>query len=193
AWMNSPTHRSNIVKANYSEMGTGVAVGQYKGAEAVFVVQLYANPKIVPTIPQKSSARLAVEEALEPKVAIASEENQPETVAQAETQETTVLGEETRQSNNDLASPNREPSFLESTLASPRNTTTAVFYVVVAIIALALLLNFFIKVGHHHPDLVTNGLFAIVFIFGIYLVNTYVVTASGFETSYTETAKEVVK
>jgi hypothetical protein len=49
-WMNSPTHRENIMKANYTEVGTGVATGMYEGKEAVFVVQVYASPLVAPTI-----------------------------------------------------------------------------------------------------------------------------------------------
>lgn len=44
AWMQSPTHRANIVKNKYTEVGTGVAAGVYEGRKAVFAVQLYANP-----------------------------------------------------------------------------------------------------------------------------------------------------
>lgn len=44
AWMNSPTHRANIVKENYTEIGTATATGSYQGREAVYVVQVYANP-----------------------------------------------------------------------------------------------------------------------------------------------------
>ncbi len=47
AWMKSPTHRANIEKKQYTEMGSGIAAGIYKGKEAVFVVQEYANPRIV--------------------------------------------------------------------------------------------------------------------------------------------------
>ncbi len=44
AWMNSPTHQANIVGKNYTEMGTGIATGTYKGRESIFVVQDYARP-----------------------------------------------------------------------------------------------------------------------------------------------------
>ena len=44
AWMASPTHRANIVKGNYTEIGTAVASGMYQGYQVVFVVQDYANP-----------------------------------------------------------------------------------------------------------------------------------------------------
>ena len=44
AWMESPSHRANIVKQNYTEVGTGVALGHFEGRDTIFVVQLYANP-----------------------------------------------------------------------------------------------------------------------------------------------------
>jgi len=48
AWMASPTHRANIVKGNYTEIGTAVASGMYQGQETTFVVQDYANPMPCP-------------------------------------------------------------------------------------------------------------------------------------------------
>lgn len=45
AWMNSPTHRANIVSDHYTEVGTGVATGTYKGREAVFVAQDFGSPR----------------------------------------------------------------------------------------------------------------------------------------------------
>jgi hypothetical protein len=47
AWMNSPTHKANILKSTYTEIGTGTATGMYNGQEAIFVVQLYATPKLL--------------------------------------------------------------------------------------------------------------------------------------------------
>jgi len=44
AWMQSPTHRANIVKKEYTQIGIGIAVGQYKGRSATFVVQYFATP-----------------------------------------------------------------------------------------------------------------------------------------------------
>lgn len=44
AWMNSPSHQANLVGKNYTEMGTGVATGTYKGKPSIFVVQDYARP-----------------------------------------------------------------------------------------------------------------------------------------------------
>jgi uncharacterized protein YkwD len=46
AWLNSPTHRANIIKDKYTEIGTGIATGLYEGRETIFVVQLYAQPVV---------------------------------------------------------------------------------------------------------------------------------------------------
>ncbi|MFW6210279.1 MAG: CAP domain-containing protein, partial [Patescibacteria group bacterium] len=44
AWMQSPTHRENIVNAQYTEIGIGTATGTFEGYRTVFVVQLFATP-----------------------------------------------------------------------------------------------------------------------------------------------------
>lgn len=45
AWLASPTHRDNIVKPQYEDIGIGMATGTYKGKEAVFVVQFFGARK----------------------------------------------------------------------------------------------------------------------------------------------------
>ncbi|MBU2158962.1 CAP domain-containing protein [Patescibacteria group bacterium] len=45
AWMNSPTHRANIVKPQYTRIGIGTAEGEYKGKKTTFVVQFFATPR----------------------------------------------------------------------------------------------------------------------------------------------------
>ncbi len=49
AWMNSPTHRANIVKPQYTRIGIATADGMYKGEQVTFVVQLFAKPAPVVT------------------------------------------------------------------------------------------------------------------------------------------------
>ena len=44
AWMASPSHRANIIKPTYREIGVGVAQGVYKGSQATFVVQFFGRP-----------------------------------------------------------------------------------------------------------------------------------------------------
>ena len=51
AWMNSPTHKANITKQNYTEVGTGVAEGKFEGKKTVYVAQVYANPLVTSANP----------------------------------------------------------------------------------------------------------------------------------------------
>ena len=47
AWMQSPTHRENIVSGKYTEIGVGTAKGSYEGYDTVYVVQLFGTPGLV--------------------------------------------------------------------------------------------------------------------------------------------------
>ncbi|MDO8469709.1 MAG: CAP domain-containing protein [bacterium] len=46
AWMRSPSHRANIMNGHYSEIGIGVAEGEYQGQRAVYVVQFFGLPAV---------------------------------------------------------------------------------------------------------------------------------------------------
>lgn len=48
AWMNSQTHRENIVNANYRDMGLAVATGELDGHRTTIVVQLFGATSIPP-------------------------------------------------------------------------------------------------------------------------------------------------
>jgi len=49
AWMDSPTHRANIMNGQYSEIGIGTAEGEFEGYKTVYVVQLFGTPAATPT------------------------------------------------------------------------------------------------------------------------------------------------
>jgi len=44
AWMNSPTHRANILNSYYTEVGIAMARGKYQGVDTVYVVQEFGRP-----------------------------------------------------------------------------------------------------------------------------------------------------
>jgi uncharacterized protein YkwD len=72
AWMNSPTHKDNIVNPNYKEIGVAVVNGTLNGVETTLVVQVFGTPpptaaaqnlplapKFVPRLGEASSVALA--------------------------------------------------------------------------------------------------------------------------------------
>jgi hypothetical protein len=51
AWVNSPTHYSNLLDSDFSETGVGIAGGVYNGQPTVFIAQHFALPaKDEPTV-----------------------------------------------------------------------------------------------------------------------------------------------
>jgi energy-coupling factor transporter transmembrane protein EcfT len=43
AWMESPTHRANILRSKYNEIGMAMATGTYKNAQVVFIAQYFGT------------------------------------------------------------------------------------------------------------------------------------------------------
>jgi uncharacterized protein YkwD len=44
AWMNSPTHRKNIMNVNYTEIGVAIAAGEVNGVLGIIAVQEFGTP-----------------------------------------------------------------------------------------------------------------------------------------------------
>jgi hypothetical protein len=185
AWLNSPTHKANIVKGNYTEIGTGIAEGVYKGQHTVFVAQVYANPApkpvtvapkaTTPTTSLKTSQATKTPKSTTTKTPVAAAK--PADVLGAEVNsekpEPETTNETVKVIKTDLNnSANAEPSFWQELLASPRNTTNIFLAVVFSVIAFALLLYLIIKRRDHHLDLVTNG-FAVIAIVGAVFIANY--------------------
>jgi hypothetical protein len=150
AWMASPAHKANIVKGNYTEIGTGIANGVYEGRDTVFVAQVYANPL--------------------PKISQPIENKKPNTAKIAK------AGIVEKESTNVLAAevgPVQKSTTLQQLVASPRNSTNIILYIIFGLIVLALLLYIIIKMKNHHADLITNGLIVLAIVGAIFVANYY--------------------
>jgi hypothetical protein len=191
AWMNSPSHRANIIHGVYTEVGTGVAVGNYEGYETIFVAQLYGHPRRVntsiaalvetnPVPPRPVSQSLAVNVPASTPAAQPEPEAPEEVLAQTQTQYTPAA--KTPGINRVTQETIRE--FFQQAAASPRHTTNAVLYSVMTIVTLALLFNIFIKIKHQHPDLILNGAVVMVVLLGLNVANLYISKEEALRTSF---------
>ncbi len=190
AWMNSPGHRANIVHGAYTEVGTGIATGMYKGYETIFVAQVYAHPVRINT-----SIASFVETAPLPKPTGAGSQvlalNQTPVVSTTTNVSTAVLGESEAEpaptpkpANVNRITQEAIKEFFQGAAASPRHAANAVFYSVMSIITLALLFNIFIKIRHQHPDLILNGAVVMVVVLGLHLTNGYISREQAIRTSF---------
>lgn len=55
AWMNSEFHRENILNAQYTQTGIGVAAGDIRGESEIVVVQFFARPAMVGALRPQST------------------------------------------------------------------------------------------------------------------------------------------
>lgn len=161
AWVASPTHKSNIIKEYYTEVGTGVATGLYEGRETVFVVQVYANP-LPKNVQNKSNNKTEVKE--KTKV-VALEEGNFADVLGVETVAHAVIVSE---------SETIRPTFWQKVLASPRNTTNTILYYILAIISFVLAIYLLLRFGSYQKDPITNGLAVISIVGLVFVMNVYI-------------------
>lgn len=141
AWMASPSHRANVVKGVYTEIGVATAEGMYKGQPATFVVQYFGKPAAVGT----------------PSPVVAAS---PPVATVAATTAVQVLGAAIT-----VAPP---PSFSDSLgrqlikmLAEPRATTGLVLGGVAILLMMGLAFAFFNHIQLQAADLLVPGVLVV--------------------------------
>ncbi|MBU0618650.1 hypothetical protein KKD62_00265 [Patescibacteria group bacterium] len=102
AWMNSPTHRDNILNSNYEEIGIAVVDGVLQGQETTLVVQFFGTPvsavaeappaEKIPQAPAESAGLIPSTEVLEVKIEPIAVADLPET-----TNQSTILSQSNQQ------------------------------------------------------------------------------------------------
>jgi len=153
-WMASPTHRANIVKPAYTDIGVGIAQGMYKGQPATFVVQYFAAPAIAVAAAATTSV----------------EASSGTTTVAAVTPTVQILGVET------AAPP--PPSFNDSlarqlgrVLSEPRAATNWMLGGIALLLMLALAFAFFHNIQIQAHDLLLPGTMVAVVALTLMLIN----------------------
>lgn len=147
AWMNSKTHRENILNNKFTEVGIATASGRYKGKDAIFVVQHFGKPltqvasvaDITNNIANKiNTANLAINK--------------------------NVLG----------ASTENQVGFWHKILSQTSSMTFAIEFAIGALALFALLLAIFIRIKIQHPIIIANGVVLVAITVGFVFINTII-------------------
>lgn len=77
AWMNSPTHRDNIMKSQYVDVGFAVVDGVMDGHDTTLVVALYGAPATVATVQYEEVAKESFPQATFAAPGVASAQSTP--------------------------------------------------------------------------------------------------------------------
>lgn len=132
AWMDSPTHRDNILNGTYTEIGIAMAEGEYEGHRATFVVQVFGAPQEAPR---------AVAEASTPSASVS--ETRPEAAQVLGVTETTGAPAAEEKIARNIPSWGYVAAF-------PRETLRIIYYILGFIILLALAIDTGLEVRWHH-------------------------------------------
>lgn len=192
AWMNSPSHRANIVKKEYTEIGIATASGIYQGQNSVFVVQFFGTPKIVTPLtnttitkepskmvssptkptPKPAATPKSTPTKTEPKVVATppvEETQEKERVLSSET-DTTVTSSGILATVKDTKEYSNVKLFINKILTSPKNFIdnlyTGILLFVVALLFLVLVLS-----ERKHPVILARGLGLVSVILFLLFVN----------------------
>ncbi len=201
AWMNSPTHKANIIKKDYTEIGIGVASGVYQGRNTVFVAQLFGTPAVAfqPSVPEainpvvpatiqpnttpsvNPTVKPTPKPTTSPTPSPSPAPTTPTTVTSAIPENTIVLGEESNSNNAFVARLSREASviksFIQRMLTSPREYVNYIYGLMAGIVFMVLLLVVFIRSEIRHPEVMYRGVglmavIALLFIFNLSILGS---------------------
>lgn len=191
AWMDSPTHRANILNGKFTEIGIATAKGTYKGESTVFVVQMFGTP-----------SRLAVATAPTPvtepdtppeEIAIATTEPEPfsESVPAPEENEAAIIvidepteeiavapteGAVEAESATGISAPApRYAGVLDFFASSPEALLRTIYIISALVILLALALTTELEFKKHHARHVVAAVALLALMGGAFVAADYFV------------------
>lgn len=196
AWMNSPTHRENILRNGFTEIGIATAKGTYKGRNAIFVAQYFGRPENVSE--EVVVTNLTGEASLVETTDIVSEEG--EVIGKSSIIKNTYedVEEEIKISNEreesvgedisiaktsaqvrGLFVKNSDVSWKDWILSHPKTTFSTVLYFILILTIIALTLTFFIKIRIQDKKTLSYAVLIIVILLSVLFFNQQIVEFFG--------------
>ncbi len=176
AWMNSPSHKANILNPNFTEIGVAMAKGIYKGKEATFVVQMFGRPMAIAAAAKPASSVIKESKVIE-QSSTAKDSSQEMFVAVKGAE--AMAAEVPKEINNSDNQVEPAPGLFATVLASPRNAANVIFLIIGAIVTGALFLKILVKPSIQHPKLIVGGLSILIMIGGALILNQHLILAAG--------------
>jgi len=175
-WLNSPSHKRNLLNPKFKEMGITVLKGNFQGNEVNLVVQVFGTQKMSSLTKEtpKIIAKTPIKKELKT-------ENKKETGAKEILPEKEILGEEkvleekNKQLEEQEEKPKIEPEqkkssrfvFLNFLAIKYSNLIQKIIYFSLIFIIISLLINIFVRFDIQHKDLIfkTSAFILLLIIF----------------------------
>lgn len=172
AWMNSPSHRSNILNGRFTEIGIATARGKYNGRDTIFVVQMFGRPLPAPTrFVGAENAEASERQAPNPFEEVSSNETDRDPIVLSESDTfVAVENADAGLAQSDLTPSQTTEISRNTVLTSPRQNLTAIYIVLAGVVILALLLMILVEIKRQHPRNIAMGVLLLLFIVGLLFV-----------------------
>lgn len=198
AWLNSPTHKANILNDHFSEIGIATFDGVYQGNQTTYVVQMFGTParvaqseiveakvlipanvepsptipKTKPATPKSSTTALALTPVV--KGESVSNKNNLETIV--DTKEFTAVKNINTEEEQVVRIPDHSFSMQYSTwyeklIFRIPSYTDRLYQVVIWVTLIALILMMVIEARHHHPKNIMYGVLVIMLVCCLIYIN----------------------
>jgi hypothetical protein len=154
AWMDSPTHRANLLNSEFEEIGIAVLKGDFNGKETTIIVQHFGSPLAVKTeeIPSLKEETIPVIE--EPEKELAEEPLQKDEIAKVVAGETSV-----------------KTSLFEFFALHYSNILQGIIIASLMLVALALILDIFIQIKIQDRFLILKSVLLLVMLALLFFLN----------------------
>ncbi|HEY4516767.1 hypothetical protein A2763_00975 [Candidatus Kaiserbacteria bacterium RIFCSPHIGHO2_01_FULL_54_36] len=181
AWMQSPTHRDNLLDPHFTEIGIATAQGTFEGHATTFVVQMFATPAEAATIASIQEIS-APQDATQPALAttepagtnvLGTSANEPEKVAVA-AESKTIADIRQPDAKAPVGAVRYAPAwgFLAT---SPKTTLRYAYYITGFLVLLALVITTGLELRWHHARAFTVAACLLVFMSGLFVVADYTI------------------
>jgi len=172
AWMNSPSHRANILNGKYTEIGIAVVEGEMNGKTTVIAVELFGKPAASAkpaAVPATTTTTTTTNTTTKPaNVGVAAQEQQPV--------QTTVAGEETNPETpietevplaQELIQPSANQVVLNDIAVKSGPVSRTIYFIIAGFISMVLLLTVFVNIRLQYPGVILGAIIFIVIIAAI--------------------------
>jgi hypothetical protein len=186
AWLDSPTHRANILNSRFTEIGIATKDGIYQGRPTTFVVQMFGTPSIpIPTVESKVSIPLLIKKSntkTTPKTQVATALTpavKGESIVQENNLETVVDTKDFISVKNNDASKSAEAvgetphysSWYQRFIFMTPEYTDRIYKVMIWFVLVALLIMTVMEIRIQRPKNIIYGVLLLVIILCLIYVN----------------------
>jgi len=171
AWMDSASHRSNILNSHFTEIGVATAEGVYNGHKTIFVVQFFGRPATA----EAAGAKAVISVPKSAASVTSNEAGQEMFVAKAGQTEPEVAGSTAQTSQNIFSAPDAtvQSSWLAKVLIIPKAAFNYIYMALAFLVLVTLLFKFFLKDKRLHPKLIANGIFVLFVVISLLYLNSF--------------------